>query len=205
MSQRATETDAALFDRVRSGESACFDELVRRYQGPLFRVARSRLGRADWAEEVVQETFLAAFKSCASYDPRFNFRTWLWTILLNQCRGHYQRRMRSVPLEPSSDHGAAAAVENEEDPASSSPLVELLVKERAEQLELLLGQLSQAQSDAIRLRFFGGLKFQEISEAMQCSLNTAKNRVRWGLMRMAELIDTAGAGQSPRDEEDRER
>jgi RNA polymerase sigma-70 factor (ECF subfamily) len=44
------------------------------------------------------------------------------------------------------------------------------------------------QADALRLRFFGGLKFQEIADAMQCSLNTAKNRVRWGLMRMAELM-----------------
>ena len=86
MQERATECDAVLIDRVRAGHSDDFAELVRRYQPALTRVARSRLGRADWAEEVVQETFLAAFKSCATYDPRYNFRTWLWTILLNQCR-----------------------------------------------------------------------------------------------------------------------
>jgi len=77
----------------------------------------------------------------------------------------------------------------------------LLAKERAAQLEALLAQLSDAQADALRLRFFGGLKFHEIAAAMQCSLNTAKNRVRMGLVRMAGLLD--GAAQAvPRDRDE---
>jgi RNA polymerase sigma-70 factor (ECF subfamily) len=56
------------------------------------------------------------------------------------------------------------------------------------------------QADALRLRFFGGLKFHEIAEAMPCSLTSAKNRVRWGLLRMAEMLQAAGAqGAAPRD------
>lgn len=182
----AQQSDADLFARVQAGETDVFAELVRRYQAALVRVARSRLGRMDWAEDVVQETFLSAFKSCASYDARYGFRTWLWTILLNQCAGHYQRRMRSVPLGPwPSDPDEAASTVGE-----ASPLGNLLAKERAAELESLLLELSVVQADALRLRFFGGLKFQEIADAMQCSLNTAKNRVRWGLMRMAELMQT---------------
>jgi len=195
MLDRATESDAALFERVRSGETDCFAELVRRYQSALVRVAYSRLGRVDWAEDVVQETFLAAFKSSASYDSQYGFRTWLWTILLNQCHSHYQRRLRSVPLEPwPEESDSAPACED------GHPLVQLLAKERTAQLESLLVELSVVQADALRLRFFGGLKFHEIAETMQCSLNTAKNRVRWGLMRMAELLQTAGARDAaPRD------
>ena len=45
------------------------------------------------------------------------------------------------------------------------------------------------QADAIRLRFFGGLKFQEIADAMDCSLSTAKNRVRWGLTTISEKLE----------------
>ena len=66
--------------------------VVRRYQAVLARVARSRLGRADWAEDVVQETFWPRSSRVASLRPQYSFRTWLWTILLNQCRAHYQRR-----------------------------------------------------------------------------------------------------------------
>lgn len=180
-------TDVALVERIAAGQTEWFDELVRRYQPALERVARSRLGRADWAEDVVQETFLAAFKSCATFDPRYSFRTWLWTILLNQCRGHYQRRQRSVPLEPWTAETRSAAADAP-DVDTPGPLSTLLAKERGQQLERLLAQLPEPQADALRLRFFGGLKFQEISEAMQCSLNAAKQRVRVGLVRMGELV-----------------
>ncbi len=187
-------SDAALMARVNAGDSECFAELVRRYQAPLRRVARSRLGRAEWAEDVVQETFLAAFKSSASFDPRYSFRTWLWTILLHQCHGHFQRRQRSVPVQPLS-HECRESVA-QDDSLDGAPLARLLARERSAQLEALLGQLTLAQADALRLRFFGGLKFQEIADAMQCSLNTAKNRVRAGLTRMAELIDAAAEASS---------
>ncbi|MEX0676347.1 MAG: sigma-70 family RNA polymerase sigma factor [Pirellulales bacterium] len=190
---KAQQSDATLMARVNRGETDCFAELVRRYQPALVRVAASRLGRADWAEDVVQETFLAAFKSCASYDPRFGFRTWLWTILLNQCHGHYQRRARSLPVEPLTGELEQSVGQGSDEHRESSPLAELLAKERAAQLEALLAQLTLAQADALRLRFFGGLKFHEIAETMQCSLSTAKNRVRFGLTRMAELLEAAGA------------
>jgi RNA polymerase sigma-70 factor (ECF subfamily) len=191
MDQRLTQDDAVLFDRVCGGQTECFAELVRRYQPALTRVARSRLGRADWADDVVQETFLAAFKSCASYDPRYSFRTWLWTILLNQCRAHYQRRLRSVPLE--ADGAARQSTARLTAAPDQTPLGELLAKERSARLEALLTRLSTVQADALRLRFFGGLKFQEIADAMHCSLNAAKARVRGGLLRMAQLLQTAGA------------
>jgi RNA polymerase sigma-70 factor (ECF subfamily) len=192
------ESDAALAARVSAGEPDCFAELVRRYQGALARVARSRLGRADWAEDVVQETFLAAFKSCGTYDPRYSFRTWLWTILLNQCRTHYQRRQRSVPVEPWGELNEPAADTSSAGRSDGAPLVELLAKERNEKLESVLVQLTAVQADALRLRFFGGLKFHEIAAAMQCSLNTAKQRVKFGLVRMAELLETSAAPEATR-------
>lgn len=191
-------SDAILLQRVQAGQSECFAELVRRYQPALSRVARSRLGRNDWAEDVVQETFLAVFKSCDSYNPRYSFRTWLWTILLNQCRAHYQRRMRTLPVEPLDTTRDEALSPAADDGQAASPLAALLAKERAAALEAILAQLSTVQADALRLRFFAGLKFHEIAEAMPCSLNTAKARVRTGLERMAALIEAAGTqGASP--------
>jgi RNA polymerase sigma-70 factor (ECF subfamily) len=63
-----------------------------------------------------------------------------------------------------------------------------LAKERAEQLNRELAGLPPEQADALRLRFFGGLKFQEIADVQQCSLTSAKNRVRWGLLKMANRL-----------------
>jgi RNA polymerase sigma-70 factor (ECF subfamily) len=184
-------------ERIQRGETELFSELVARYEPALRRVARSRLGRADWAEDVVQEAFLSAFKSRATFDPQFSFRTWLWTILLRHCHAHYHKRQRSIPIEPLGSQ-TERDVPAHGGPSASTPLAQLLAKERAEQLELLLAQLSLAQADALRLRFFGGLKFHEIADAMQCSLNTAKNRVRTGLERMAQLLEAAGATNTSR-------
>jgi len=64
----------------------------------------------------------------------------------------------------------------------------MATQERSQLLDSLLAKLPEGQADALRLRFFGGLKFQEIAEAMGCSLSTAKNRVRWGLTKMAEYL-----------------
>lgn len=175
--------------RVQAGQPERFAELIGRYQSPLLRVARSRLGRSDWAEDVVQETFLAAFKSRHTYRMEFSFRTWLWTILLNQCRGHFQRQGRQPQVVFSVDAGSEqtplASGEATDEPL---PLANLLAQERAERLELFLSRINPDQADALRLRFFGGLKFQEIADAMGCSLGTAKNRVQWGLTRLSALM-----------------
>src|SRR4029079_7825076 len=83
--------DAEIMRRVQRGQFELFDELVARYRGPLLRVAMSKLDDAGWAEDVVQETFLAVFAARETFNPAFSFRTWLWTILLNLCRRHLKR------------------------------------------------------------------------------------------------------------------
>lgn len=197
----ALPTDGTLVAAVLAGETERFAVLVSRYEGPLLRVAQSRLGRRDWAEDVVQETFLCAFKWLQSYDSQYSFRTWLWTILLNQCNRHHQKRTR-VPLISTWSDGAPA-VSSEEPPTLTSreatPASSLLAKERAQLLEGLLSRLPEPQGDALRLRFFGGLKFHEIAEAMGCSLSCAKNRVRVGLAKMSEMLTPSSAAGSTSD------
>lgn len=182
--------------RVQGGEVECFSRLVERYHRPLLRLAGSRLGRPDWAEEAVQETFLAAFRSRRSFDPGRSFRTWLWTILLNQCRALGTRRARAGQVTAWSDNAAAAAIDDAVPCGGPSPLGELLARERSHLLEAWLAQLTPAQADALRLRFFGELKFQEIADTMGCSLLTAKNRVKWGLLRLADLAKRSSANQA---------
>jgi RNA polymerase sigma-70 factor (ECF subfamily) len=187
--------DGSIVAAVLGGDERAFSVFVDRYTGPLLRLAESRLGRRAWAEEAVQETFLCAFKSLHRYDSRYSFRTWLWTILLNQCRRHYQRHMRRPRVRNWSDR--ADTVDAEGPPSGlasndATPDARLLAEGRARQLEELLRQLPATQADALRLRFFGDLKFQEIADTMQCSLSAAKQRVRLGLQRMSTLLRPRG-------------
>ena len=63
-----------------------------------------------------------------------------------------------------------------------------MAKERNQRLELLLARIPENQADALRLRFYGELKYHEIAAAMGCSLGSAKNRVRWGLSKMTQMM-----------------
>lgn len=184
-------SDGTLIASVLAGETDQFAQLVERYQGQLFRAARSRMGRPDWAEDVVQETFLCVFKSLHTYNSQYSFRTWLWTILLNQCRRQLKKFSRGLFIgawtQPTNDDDLRATLADQLK-SDESPSARMATKERSELLDALLAKLPEGQADALRLRFFGGLKFHEVAEAMGCSLSTAKNRVRWGLTKMAEYL-----------------
>jgi RNA polymerase sigma-70 factor (ECF subfamily) len=181
-------SDAELMRRVQAGESERFAELARRYRAALVRVAVSRLGSVASAEDVVQETLLSAFKSRHTYRHEFSFRTWLWTILLNQCHAHYRKQSRQQETLAAESLDCWSDAQRAPETREPQPLAALLQQEQSARLEALLRRLGSAQADALRLRFFGGLKFQEIADAMQCSLGTAKNRVQAGLLRLAELM-----------------
>lgn len=169
--------DEPLMLRVQAGDESAFEELVRRYQAPLLRVARSKLGPCAAAEDVVQECFLAVYAGRASFNPRFAFRTWLWTILLNLCKRHYARaRRRSLESLQTPDGGCPAEPHTEQSGYHAA-----VQSEEAARLDAALAHLPEVQADAIRLRFHAELTFDEIAATMQCSVSGAKQRVRHGL------------------------
>ena len=175
--------DGEVVSAVLAGDTDRFAEIADRYQASLLRVARSRLGDPGRAEDAVQETFLSAFKSLHTYDSIYSFRTWLWTILLNQCRraAKKQAARKTVQEIPDGDESSLRS-------AMPGPASLLLAKERAALLEDLLATLPESRADALRLRFFGNLKFQEIADTMGCGLSTAKLRVRSGLTRISAAM-----------------
>lgn len=185
-------SDGLLIAAALAGEREAFAHLVRRYQGPLLRAAISRLGRRAWAEEAVQESFLCAHRWLATYNSRYSFRTWLWTILLNQCSRVAKREAKHAALAPT------LSQKEREKGQEPSPLDLLLAKEASRQIDDLLAELPEVQADALRLRFFGGLTFLEIAAAMKCSEPGAKNRVKSGLMTLSKWL-AAGKRRAPRD------
>lgn len=175
-------SDLDIMLRVQAGETDLFGELVRRYRTRLTLFAASKLRRDDLAEEVVQETFLAAYRARDGYSPKFAFSTWIWTILLNLTKSvgrkeerHRRGRVEALPefLEERNDSGA--------------PATRLLAEERRDRIIRILDRLPEFEADAIRLKFFGGLKYEEIALAMDSSVSGAKVRVRRGLERLARI------------------
>lgn len=192
----ANRSDGELVAAVLGGSDEQFTQLVQRYQSPLLRVAISRLGNIERAEDVVQETFLNAHRWLHTYDSAYSFRTWLWTILLRQCGRNHARQSRSPRVHSWSNRPLGDAAESgglQPQSTLPSPPSQLLAKERAELLERSLQELPECEADALRLRFYGQLKFQEIADTMRCAISTAKNRVRNGLVKLAGIVTESEA------------
>jgi RNA polymerase sigma-70 factor (ECF subfamily) len=176
-------SDRQIMAGVIGGQIELFDELVRRHRASMLRAAESKLRNRSLAEDAVQDCFLSAFARRHTFNPEYSFRGWLWTILLNVCRTQFRRETR---------HAAQASLSGEslatnEPITTETGLTELLRAERSEILADLLDQIPEFEADALRLRYFGELQFDEIAQAMNCSLSGAKTRVRRGLERLAEL------------------
>tara|TARA_R110002095_G_scaffold56114_4_gene48194 strand:- start:6499 stop:7083 length:585 start_codon:yes stop_codon:yes gene_type:complete len=177
--------DATMMKRICAGEYLLFDELVLRYRDRLLKFAWSKYGNLSAAEDLVQEAFLSAFAARESYNPAFAFSTWLWTIFLNLCRRHYKREFRQPREMVRSSFAAAEAAVIPEPSSPETPLQVALKTEQFQLLALYLSELPEVQADALRLRFFGGMKFTEIALTMDCSLSAAKIRVKNGLLQLA--------------------
>lgn len=181
-----TQSDEDLIQLVQDGNLPVFEQLVQRYRPALLRVVYSKLRDRSHAEDVVQESLLAAFAARHTYNPDYAFRTWIWTITLRLCHQHVRRRCGvpagTVNCDPVHLEQASSA--------DCSALSALLQSERAELLLQALDELSEVQADALRLRFFGGLTYEDVAAAMTCSVRGAKQRVKSGLERLALRLKT---------------
>lgn len=181
--------DQQIVAAVLCGDVNAFEIIVRRYYAAMRRMAISKTGLIDEADDIVQDSFTAAYRSLHTYKRAFSFRTWLWTILINQCR-QTGRRATKRPRQwtaPDDIDGrpmeSGAVLCKDELPDQT-----LELREREQYLRRLLLQLPETRGDAVRLRFFGQLKYTEIADAMQCSLSAAKKWVREGLLMMSDQI-----------------
>lgn len=178
-----SDSDRQLMLLVQAGDRARFSELVDRFRERLVRFAASSLRDRQAAEDLAQETFLAVYQARHTYNPQFAVSTWIWTILLNLVKRERERRARRAQLESNA---------GERQRTAWPPQLE-----EREQLDAWLAQIPDAEADALRLRFFGELSFDEIAQSMESSVSGAKLRVRNGLQRLSELARHEAGNPQP--------
>ncbi len=174
-----TRTDEELVARSKTGDTDSFNQLVRRWERPIFALAYRTLGREQDARDVTQETFLRAFRALGGFKGDAKFSSWLYRIALNLCRD-WMRKDRRTPVV-----AVPEGVEMEQLAAEGGPseTVEDLAA-RAELsgiVEKAMEKLPAEQRQAIILKEYHGLTFQEIADLMKCPLSTVKTRVYQGL------------------------
>jgi len=187
-----------LVQRCKDGSEAAFAELVRRYRPRLFTLAYRLTSNREAAEDVVQDTFVAAFRTIHRFEPRPSLAAWLNTIAIRAAakvaeKGSHQPRA-SLDLLMSQDDGVGAFQDATID-ASSDP------HEAAERAELrremadAIAALPFKYRAAVVTRYILGLDYAEAAASLEMGLNTYKSQ----LLRGTRMLREALAGALGRD------
>jgi RNA polymerase sigma-70 factor, ECF subfamily len=172
-------TDEELVARSMGGDLDSFNQLVLRWERPIYALAYRVIGREEDARDVCQETFLRAFRALGGFKGQAKFSSWLYRITLNLCRD-WIRRERRQPLAQAPEGVDLVELAGETEPSES---IEALVarKEIGAAVAKAMALLPEEQRTAIVLKEYHGMTFQEIADALDCPLSTVKTRLYQGL------------------------
>jgi len=185
-----TWTDEDLVARSRGGDADSFNQLILRWERPIYALAYRVIGREEDARDVCQDTFLRAFRALPGFKGEAKFSSWIYRIALNLCRDWIRRQRRTPVVQMPED---AEAVERMavRDPVES---IEDLVarKELSAVVAEAMAVLPEEQRTAIILKEYHGMTFQEIAELQGCPLSTVKTRLYQGLTVLRRNLEKRG-------------
>src|SRR6267378_1620141 len=179
-------SDATAIDRARGGDSDAFRLLVERHSQPIFRVAYRMTGNEHDADDVVQETFLRAYRQLKHFEERANFGTWLHRITVNcsldllRARGRADRHYGGDP--ESAELSGAGRTEPQQDRLLLSADLQ---KHVAAAMELL----SSNERTAFVLRHFEGMPVEEIGKTLGIQVNAAKHTIFRAVRKLRESLE----------------
>lgn len=183
--------EAALLVRVREKDERAIEALYARYSGPLYSLAYQVTGADRYAQEVVQEVFVALWKDAGRYDPsRGALSSWLFALARHKAidlvrkEANVRRHTADVDLE---FHEADDDVDQE-----------AWLRLRRDAVHAAITQLPEAQRTALELAFFAGLTHVEVAEKLDIPLGTAKTRIRTALLKLRDILGPSVAEIDPR-------
>ena len=176
---RGDDTDERLLLLVGDGDANAFERLYRRYARAVFGLALRRLGDRERAEDAVQETFAAVWRSAGTYEPaRGPGGPWLFAVarnaIVDRLRGRTTEPIGDPPDVPDSARGP---------------------DERAEtgwlawRVHRALEDLPETERAVLELAYWGGLSQSEVATFLNVPLGTVKTRTRAGLARLADALE----------------
>ncbi len=181
--KKATQEDAELVERARSGDVDAYEQLVLKHQDAAYRTAYFIATSTGDAEDAAQDAFVKAYYALNKFRMGASFRPWLLAIVANEARNRIRSASRraslSLRLGESRPTGDAAP----------SPEAAALAREDKEMLVRALGALQPADRLVIGYRYFLGLSEKEMAEALSCRPGTVKSRLSRALGRLRRELE----------------
>jgi len=189
-SRGMTRTDEELVARAQGGDIESFNQLIVRWERPIYALAYRVIGKEEDARDVCQDAFLRAYRALPGFKGQAKFSSWLYRIALNLCRD-WIRRQRRAPVSQLPEDADAMELVSETGPVES---IEDLVarRELSAIVEEAMSELSEEQRTAIILKEYHGMTFQEIADMQGCPLSTVKTRLYQGLSLLRRRLEQQG-------------
>ncbi len=159
------EDDPTLVRRCQEGDRHAFEQLVLRYQKPVFNVALRMLHDRQDALDVAQTTFLKVFEHLASYDPSHRFYSWIYRIAVNET------------LNALGSRKPAAQINGEEPDEAPGPERQLEGEQASQVLEDALMRITPELRTVVILRHVMHLSYQDMADILQLPEKTVKSRL----------------------------
>ena len=191
-----------LVRRLQSGDDAAFDGLVGAFGGVVFNIAYRMTGKSEDADDLTQEVFVKLYRSIGQFGWKSKFSTWLYTLALNTCRSGLRKltrvsRMEVVSLDDREDADGAPSAREPADP-HDPPNRQMERVELQAEIQHVISGLPPEFREAVVLRDLQGLAYEEIADALQCSVGTVKSRLARGRMRVKTKLGEWKVGRSER-------
>jgi RNA polymerase sigma-70 factor, ECF subfamily len=189
----APPSDETLMSRYRDeGQTADFNELMRRYERELYRYLVRYLGDAAGAEDVFQNTFLQVHLKRGLYEDGRPFRPWLYAIATHQAVDTLRKSGRhpTVSLDQrsaSSEDAEPGALIDLLVNSGPGPLAELKQRKRQEWVRQSIDRLPLTLREALILAYYGDLKYRDIAEILKIPVGTVKSRLHAALAKLGEM------------------
>jgi RNA polymerase sigma-70 factor (ECF subfamily) len=187
-----TVSDEELVARSMAGDTDSFNQLIVRWERPIYALAYRQIGREDEARDVCQEAFLRAFRALPGFKGQAKFSSWLYRITLNLCRD-WLRRERRAPFVPTPEGVDVADLATTDRAAVDSIEDVVARKDLSQHVARAMRILPEEQRSAILLKEYHGLTFQEIADLQGCPLSTVKTRLYQGLTVLRRELERTGA------------
>jgi RNA polymerase sigma-70 factor (ECF subfamily) len=172
-------TDGELLQRIADGDNAAFDTLYHRFARPILGLALRLLRDRSRAEDAVQETFAAIWRSAGSYRPeRGPGAPWLYAVARNAVIDRARARRETTFADPPDEASGSAGPAERAESSYVSWRVHRAVHD-----------LPENEREVLELAYWGELSQREVSQFLGIPLGTVKTRTRSGLARLADLLE----------------
>lgn len=170
-------TDVAVVALVRQGQHDAFRILVERHSRAVFRVAYRLTGHEQDAEDVVQETFLRAYRQLSQFEARASFSTWLYRIAFNCAHDLLRQRPKAGTRISLDDDGTGRVIDVHDGSPDANPEVTLASRQLGDRLRAAMAALTPQERAAFELRHQEGMSIDEIGTVLELGTSAAKHSI----------------------------